>query len=127
MSKSTNRFSSEVRAQAVRMVLDHEAEHPPRSTTATPIAEKIGCSTHTLMDRVKRAGVEAGRAAGVPLGEAERRKVLERETWELHQANEIMRKASAYFAMAEVDRPFKNDCLHRRSSRCPWGPADLPR
>jgi transposase-like protein len=71
------------------------------------IAEKIGCSAPTLHEWVKKAEVDSGKRAGVPTEMADRLKALERENRELRQANEILRKASAYFAQAELDRPFR--------------------
>lgn len=78
-----------------------------RWTACQSIAAKIGCSAHTLLDWVKKAEVDAGKRAGVPTDMAAKMKSLERENRELRQANEILRKASAYFAQAELDRPFK--------------------
>lgn len=107
MSKTTNKFSPEVRCRAVRMVQDHVGDYTSRWAAVSSIAAKIGCSAHTLNEWVKKAEVNDGSRPGIPSDVAEKMKALERENRELRQANEILRKVSAYFAMAELDRPLK--------------------
>jgi transposase len=98
------RFSPEVRERAVRMVYEHASEHPSEWAAITSIASKIGCSAQTLSSWIKRRAVDRGERPGVTTEEQARVKALEREVKELRRANEILRKASAYFAQAELDR-----------------------
>ena len=104
MTKQTPPFSPEVRERAVRMVQDHQGEHSSRHAAIRSIAAKIGCSGETLRGWIKDADRDKSPKSGPASDERERIKALEREIRELRQANEILRKASAYFAMAELDR-----------------------
>ena len=104
MSKTTNKYSPEVRERAVRMVLDNPGQHESRWSAILSVSSKIGCAAQTLNEWVKKAEVDSGKRAGVTTEMSERLKALERENRELRQANEILRKASAYFAQAELDR-----------------------
>lgn len=98
------RYSPEVRERAVRMVLEQEAQHPSQWAAIQSIASKIGCTAETLRKWVRQAERDIGRRPGLTTQERERLKELERENRELKRANEILRKASAYFAQAELDR-----------------------
>ena len=109
MTKHTPPFSPEVRQRAVRMVLDHASDHASQWAAIGSIAAKIGCTAETLRKWVRQAERDQGRLrAGPTTEERERIKALEREVRELRQANEILRKASAYFAQAELDRRSKS-------------------
>ena len=103
MSKPT-RYSPEVRERAVRLVFDHEHDHPSQWAAIRSVAEKIGCTAETLRNWIRKAERDNGRRAGPTSDEKARLKELERENRELRRANEILRKASAYFAQAELDR-----------------------
>ena len=107
MKREAKKYSAEVRERAVRMVLEHAAEYPSRWAAECSVAAKIGCNTATLHEWVKRREIDQGTRVGVPTEVGEKIKALERENRELRQANEILRKASAYFAMAELDRRSK--------------------
>ena len=99
-----SRFSAEVRERAVRMVQEHRKDHDSEWEAMKSIASKIGCSTETLRKWVRQAQVDAGQRDGLTTEERARMKELEREVKELRRANDILRKASAYFAQAELDR-----------------------
>ena len=107
MMKTSTRYSPEVRARAVRMVLDHRSDYPSQWAAICSIASKIGCAGETLRKWLRQAERDQGLRDGTTTEERDRLKALERENRELRQANEILRKASAYFAQAELDRPFK--------------------
>jgi transposase len=102
--KTPGRFSPEVRERAVRMVLEHQDAHDSQWAAIVSIAEKIGCSAETLRNWVRQAERDQGRRPGLTTDERQRLKQLERENFELRRANEILKKASAYFAQAELDR-----------------------
>jgi transposase len=106
-NKTSNRFSPEVRQRAVRMVLDHGGDHASQWAAIGSIAAKIGCTAETLRTWVRQAERDRGQRPGATTEERERIRALEREVRELRQANEILKKASAYFAMAELDRRSK--------------------
>ena len=106
MSKQ-KRFAPEIRERAVRLVFDHQEEYPSQWAAIGSIAPKFGCTAETLRAWVRRAERDTGRRAGLSSTERDRIKALERENRELRRANEILRKASAYFAQAELDRRSK--------------------
>ena len=107
MTTTSSRYSPEVQARAVRLVFEQEADYPSQWSAIQSIASKIGCTAETLRRWVRREERDAGRRPGPTSDQLARLKVLERENRELRQANEILRKASAYFAQAELDRRFK--------------------
>jgi len=102
-----SRYSSEVRERAVRMVQEHGPEHASQWAAITSIAGKLGCTPQTLRTWLQQAERDAGRRGGLTTTERQRLKELEREVRELKRSNEILRKASAYFAQAELDRRSK--------------------
>jgi transposase len=107
MNSRQNRHSPEVRERAVRLVFERQGEHDSQWAAIDSIAGKIGCDAETLRGWVRQAERDDGKRAGVTTSERERLKQLERENLELRRANEILRKASAFFAQAELDRRSK--------------------
>jgi transposase-like protein len=102
MNKSA-RYSPEVRERAVRLVFEHQGEYPSQWAALESIAPKIGCTAETLRKWVRQAERNQGMREGLTTSDRERIKALERENRELKRANEILRKASAFFAQAELD------------------------
>jgi len=103
MTRAT-KYPPEVRHRAVRMVFDHRSEYPSEWAAICSIASKFGCSSETLRNWVRQAERDRGDRAGLTSDQLTELKELRREVAELRRANEILRKASAYFAQAELDR-----------------------
>jgi len=101
---TSKRYSPEVRERAVRLVFEQQGEHESQWAAIGSIAAKIGCTAETLRGWVRRTERDQGTRPGLSSDERERLKALERENRELKRANEILRKASAFFAQAELGR-----------------------
>ena len=101
------RYSPELRERAVRMVFEHAHEYPSQWATIRSVAEKLGCRLESLRRWVRQAERDAGKRPGLTTDERAELKRLQRENVELKRANEILRKASAFFAQAELDRRAK--------------------
>jgi transposase len=99
-----SKYSPELRERAVRLVQEHAHEHPSQWAAMRSVAEKLGCTVEALRRWVRQAERDQGRRPGLTTDERQRLKDLERENHELKRANEILRKASAFFAQAELDR-----------------------
>jgi transposase-like protein len=101
------RYSPEFRERAVRLVFEHQTEYDSQWAAMNSIAGKVGCTAETLRKWVRRAERDQGLREGLTTSDRERLKALERENRELKRGNEILRKASAFFAQAELDRKAK--------------------
>lgn len=102
--KAQPKYSPEMRVRAVRMVQEDLREYESEWAAISSIAAKVGCTPETLRKWVRQDQKDRGQRTGATTAELERIKELERENRELRQVNEILRKASAYFAQAELDR-----------------------
>ncbi len=99
-----SRYSPEFRERAVHMLLERQSEYSSQWAAMTSIAGKVGCTAETLRKWVRQTEINQGKRAGMTSAESEKLKELMRENRELKQANEILRKAAAFFAQAELDR-----------------------
>jgi transposase len=102
-----SKYSPELRERAVRMVLDHAPDHPSQWAAIRSVAEKLGCTVEALRRWVRQSERDAGKRPGLTTDERAELKRLQREVFELKRANEILKKAAAFFAQAELDRRAK--------------------
>jgi transposase len=102
-----SKYSPELRERAVRMVFEHTGDYPSQWAAIESIAQKLGCGTEALRRWVRQAERDTGKRPGLTTSERDELKRLQRENFELKRANEILRKASAFFAQAELDRRAK--------------------
>ena len=102
-----SKHSPEVRERAVRMVREHGPEYGSQSAAIQSIATKLGCSGETLRRWLRQSERDAGERPGLTTDERQQLKQLQRENFELKRANEILKKAAAFFAQAELDRRAK--------------------
>lgn len=102
--QTKNTFAPEIRDRAVRMVVEQQSKHNSQWAAIESIAGKIGCSPQTLHSWIKKREVASADPESLGSAELKRLKELERENKELKNANEILRKAAAFFAQAELDR-----------------------
>ena len=105
MKKSN--YTPEIRERAVQLVIESEKDYPSNWAAITAIAPKIGCTPETLRVWHQKYLDQQNPVKVQQLSDQERIKQLERENKELQRANEILRKAAAFFAQAELDRPHK--------------------
>ena len=105
--KTSRPYSPEFRERAVRLAMEHRDDYQSEAAALTAVAGKLGCSPDSLRTWIRQVQRDGGERPGATSEEKARIKELERENRELRQANEILRKASAYFAQAEFDRPFR--------------------
>lgn len=105
--KSPPKYTAEFRERGVRLYREQRSEYPSDNAAYRAIASKLGCSADSLRSWCVQVARDAGERHGLSSSEQARIKALEREVRELRQANEILKKASAYFAVAELDRPFR--------------------
>ena len=110
------RYPDELRARAVRMCLEHESEYRSRSAAISSVSQKVGCSRDSLRSWVKQHETDTGKRDGLTTAERDRIKELERENRQLRQANEILKKASAYFAPALIAASGDCRAVGRRST-----------
>ena len=102
-----SKYSPELRDRAVRMVFEHAQDYPSQWAAIRSIADKLGCTSEALRRWVRQAERDRGERPGLTTDERAELKRLQREVFELKRANEILKKAAAFFAQAELDRRAK--------------------